>query len=67
MSHYELDEIRMRIKDLNIKIEYLFEHPVIQELNRQVEELSRRMEDLETVVENLQAEIDDIKDSMLRR
>jgi predicted nucleic acid-binding Zn-ribbon protein len=56
MSHYELEQLNRRIYELNLKIEYLYEHPAIIELNRRIEELERRIEALEEEIENLKEE-----------
>jgi peptidoglycan hydrolase CwlO-like protein len=43
----------LELYELEKKIEYLYEHPVIEEINSRIEELEHRIEALEKEIENL--------------
>jgi cell division protein FtsB len=54
MSQYE--DLSRKIHNLQEQIEYLFEHPIIVEMQRKIEELQGRIETLEENVETLEKE-----------
>jgi peptidoglycan hydrolase CwlO-like protein len=58
MSHYELDQITRRITDVMLKIEYLHEHPLLQEIQRKIDDMEHRIESIEEEIENIKKEIE---------
>jgi chromosome segregation ATPase len=64
MTSYELEQVNRRIYDLMQKIEYLFEHPAIVEIQRKIDELQSRIEDLEETLETHMEEVNPAVKSM---
>jgi peptidoglycan hydrolase CwlO-like protein len=62
MSHYELEQVNRRIYDLMQKIEYLFEHPAIVEIQRKIDDMEHRIESIEEEIENIKHDIANLQE-----
>ena len=59
-----IEDLSRKIHNLQQQIEYLFEHPIIVEMQRKIDELQSRIEDLEETAETHMEEVNPAVKSM---